>query len=43
MALKASRFAGHAAPSLFLGYPSYLAAGAGPDVAASGVDRRGVT
>jgi hypothetical protein len=43
MVLKVLRFAGHVAPSLFVGYPSYLAVGAGPDVAASGVDWRDVT
>jgi hypothetical protein len=35
------RFVGHAAPSLFLDYPSYLAAD--PDVVAFGVDPRDVT
>lgn len=35
------RSAEHGAPSLFSGYPSYLAAG--PDVAASGVDQKDAT
>jgi hypothetical protein len=41
--LQASRFAGRVAPSLFLDFRSYLAVGAGPDVAAFGVDQRDVT
>jgi hypothetical protein len=41
MVLMVWRFAEHAAPSSFLGYPSYLAAD--PDVVASGVDQTDVT
>jgi hypothetical protein len=43
MVLKVSRFAEHVAPSSFSDYQSYLAVGAGPDVAAFGVDQRDVT
>ena len=41
MVLMVWRFEEHAAPSLVLGYPSYLAAD--PDVVASGADQKGAT